>query len=317
MRDKGVNTYTIEQEELALREVNITTAQMFATVMQDADISLEVIRCALPHLHPERVQVQTALDDGAPEVEKTIMAAAFAHAVRMDVYYNNGQSVINLEMQVRDMKGAHGLSMLPLRARYNDAMLTLHQLPAGKEYDKLLPTYVIFLCTFDAYGQGAYLYSFERTCKEVPGLSMGDQTYTLFFNTKGTQGDITPRMRMLLDYMNDPGRYPVGEGTDPLIQKIEKSVGYYKQSREWRENYMLTTVQYYDQRLIGMEEGEKRGVKKGEKKGERKALYRIMQSLTQQNLPDSYIAQTLMLTEAELADLRANPTVQEEEESDV
>jgi hypothetical protein len=62
---------------------------------------------------------------------------------------------------------------------------------------------------------------------------------------------------------------------------------------------MFRAVQLYDQYLIGRELGEK------------KALYKIMQELTQQNYTDSQIAQMFSMTESELADLRANPPIDE------
>jgi hypothetical protein len=72
---------------------------------------------------------------------------------------------------------------------------------------------------------------------------------------------------------------------------------------------MFRAVQLYDQFLIGREEGYKIGFEKGE----RKALYKIMQRLTQQNYTDSQIAQMFSMTESDLADLRANPTMKEDE----
>ena len=66
---------------------------------------------------------------------------------------------------------------------------------------------MIFICTFDPFDEGRYLYSFRNVCRET-GAELGDEAYKLFFNTAGTQGEISDSLREILRYMNDPKNYP-------------------------------------------------------------------------------------------------------------
>lgn len=49
----------------------------------------------------------------------------------------------------------------------------------GGDYNELKKSYVIFICTFDPYGQGRHLYSFEYLCdlsagRRLPSLKQYD-----------------------------------------------------------------------------------------------------------------------------------------------
>lgn len=133
----------------------------------------------------------------------------------MDVYLDDGQTVYNVEMQTVQKP------YFAKRARLYQAHMDIHQLKRGQNYDQLKPSYVIFICKFDPFGQGLYRYSFENVCLEADGLKLNDETYKLFFSTTGTNGDISLRQKELLNYMNNSKAYPVRETSDELIRLIE------------------------------------------------------------------------------------------------
>lgn len=56
---------------------------------------------------------------------------------------------------------------------------------------------VIFICTFDPYGQGRHVYTFEYLCKQDPSLTFGDEIVKIILNTKGTMDDVCPEMKRL------------------------------------------------------------------------------------------------------------------------
>ena len=75
---------------------------------------------------------------------------------------------------------------------------------------------------------------------------MRDEAYKLFFNTKGTRGEIASPLREMLTYINNPGAYPVHGSKVELIHRIEEAVEEAKMDIEWREAYMMYQTRIYD-----------------------------------------------------------------------
>ena len=46
-------------------------------------------------------------------------------------------------------------------------------------YRQLTNSYVIFICTYDLFGQGLYCYEFENICKDNTELSLNDGRKTI------------------------------------------------------------------------------------------------------------------------------------------
>ncbi len=68
-------------------------------------------------------------------------------------------------------------------------------------YKDLKRSFVIFVCTFDLFGEGRHIYTFENRCIQNTELGLGDDTTKIILNTKGTMDDVSPEMKRLLDYM--------------------------------------------------------------------------------------------------------------------
>ena len=82
-----------------------------------------------------------------------------------DVYVEDDQNtVFNLEMQTSDNRN------LPKRMRYYQGVIDLNILQKGQDYTKLKKSYVIFICTFDPFGEGRHIYTFCNTCQENTAL---------------------------------------------------------------------------------------------------------------------------------------------------
>ena len=92
-----------------------------------------------------------------PEVQKNIDIAAGAKGIRLDVYVEDEKhTVFNLEMQTTTARN------LPKRMRYYQGMIDLNILEKGDDYNHLKKSYVIFICTFDPFGLGRHIYTFEK-----------------------------------------------------------------------------------------------------------------------------------------------------------
>ena len=90
---------------------------------------------------------------------------------------------------------------LPKRMRYYQGMIDLNILNKGESYCNLKKSYVIFICTFDPFGEGRHIYTFCNTCQENTSLTLNDDAVKIVLNTKGTIDDVSPEMKRILDYI--------------------------------------------------------------------------------------------------------------------
>ena len=161
---------------------------------------------------------------------------------------------------------------------------------------------MIFICTFDPFDEGRYLYSFRNVCRET-GAELDDETYKLFFNTAGTRGEISDSLREILRYMNDPKSYPVEKADLPLIRSIDEAVGEAKMSNEWRHAYMIYQIHQQDAELRGIAIGEERG----EKRGEQKEKINNAKGMLHEGLSADLISRVTGLSISEINKLKTAP----------
>ena len=141
-----------------------------------------------------------------PKSQETIDITADAKSVRLDIYVEDAENTVyNVEMQTVENRN------LPKRTRYYHGMIDLNILEKGENYKNLKKSFVIFICTFDMFGEGRHIYTFENRCIENLNLPLGDDTVKIILNTKGTMDDVSPELKSLLDYIdgNNPIMYPV------------------------------------------------------------------------------------------------------------
>lgn len=158
-------------------------------------------------------------------------------------------TIYNLEMQTSDTKE------LPKRTRYYQGMIDLNLIEKGKLYGELNTSYIIFICTFDPFGQGRHIYSFENRCKEDLSLKLKDGTTKIFLNSAGTKGDVSGNLKEFLLYL--AGK----ESSNEFVQKVDSEVKRAKGNKEWRREYM--TLLMRDRENI--EEGRRQGREEGRK----------------------------------------------------
>ena len=204
------------------------------------------------------------------------------------------------EMQTTKQSG------LSKRARLYQAHIDINQLRRGQYYDELRPSFVIFICTFDPFDEGRYLYSFRNVCRETGG-ELGDEAYKLFFNTAGTQGEISDSLRELLRYMNDPKNYPVAKTGLPLIRSIDEAVDEAKMNDDWRHAFMIYQIHQMDAEKRGIAIGEKRGEKRGITIGAKQEKLDNAKGMLHEGLSADLISRVTGLSIAEINKLKAAP----------
>lgn len=158
-----------------------------------------------------------------PKSQETIDLTSDAKSVRLDVYVEDGQGTIyNIEMQTASNRN------IPKRMRYYQGMIDLSILEKGGDYRSLKRSMVIFVCTFDLFGKGRYVYTFENRCIQELGLGLGDDTVKIILNTKGTEDDVSPEMRRLLDFID--GKEPADDFTKDLAEAVQSI----RENEKWR-----------------------------------------------------------------------------------
>lgn len=80
--------------------------------------------------------------------------------------------------------------------------MDLNILEKGGDYKNLKRSLVILVCTFDLFGLGRHIYTFENRCLQELGLALKDDAVKIILNTKGTADDVSSEMKRLLKFID-------------------------------------------------------------------------------------------------------------------
>lgn len=235
--------------EKSIKELNLSDDFLFAKVMSDKEICKKVLETILK-IEIKRVEI--------PTTQHVIDLLADGKGIRLDVYVNDEKgTVYNVEMQGGKRRE------LPKRSRYYQGSIDLDLISAGMPYESLKKTFIIFICTFDPFGERRCIYTFENTCRENKELLLGDETVKIFLNTKGNTDDIDNEMKEFLFYVENTTDTYVNQATSPLIKEIHKKVMTVKESKDMEVEYMTLLQRDREKREEGFEKGLEKGLEKG------------------------------------------------------
>ena len=214
------------------------------------------------HLLEELLQIEIA-DIKYLEAEKTIDPNYTSHGIRLDIIVADDKNThYNLEMQVKNNKNPNtNTHVLPKRSRYYQALLDFDLLQAGQPYDLLPPTFIIFICVFDFFEKGNYVYTFKKRCLENLELGLPDEATTMLLNTKGSHGEISKDLKSFYDYVNN---HIV---TTDFTKQIDDEISYLKLDTKVRREFMLMEARLLDERREGIAEGKDIGFAEGKDVG--------------------------------------------------
>lgn len=211
-------------------ELTITDDFMFGAVMSDPNN----LKPLLEYILGVKIEKITY-----PERQKVIDLTYDAKGVRLDVYCEDEQhTVYSVEIQVADTKN------LSKRIRYYHSMIALSTIERGADYRQLKKSYVIFICCFDPFGKGRYMYTFENQCQEIPELYLNDGAHSILLNVKGTVGEISSELKAALQYM--AGEAPA----DEYAQSLDDAVKTVKKNEKWRRDYMTLAMRFHEMKEI-------------------------------------------------------------------
>ena len=202
------------------------------------------------------------------ETEKELEPYFDSKCVRLDVIVvDSNNNRYNLEMQVRNVIGKETkLPLLPKRARYYQSVMDMDMLQKGQTYDKLSPLVLVFVCAFDLFKEGRYVYTFKSRCLENLDLELANDVTTMFLNANGVAGDVTPQMVNFLEYVKT--KVP----NDAYTRELEAEVARLKLDKEVRRKYMVLQAELRDTEIVAFEAGEAKGHAAGLAEGREEGL---------------------------------------------
>ena len=224
--------------EKAFEELQIKDDFMFSVIMRNP-------KFCKPFL--ERILGIKISHIEYPKAQETIDITVDAKSVRLDIYVEDGkETVYNIEMQTTENRN------IPKRTRYYQGMIDLNILEKGDNYKNLKRSFVIFVCTFDLFGEGRRIYTFENRCIQNLDLGLGDDTTKIILNTKGTMNDVTPELKKLLDFID--GKEP----EDDFTRELDEAVQSVRKNEKWRLDYMTLQMNYQEKYEQGYDEGDRK-----------------------------------------------------------
>ena len=230
-------------------KLTISDSFMFDCVMADRAIC----RQFLSILQQKDVGELSSL-----EVEREFRITVDGKPIKLDIYAEEGQNrVYDTEMERlnhRKVESKH----LPERTRFYQSVLDQSLIAKGQPYSAIKECVIIFVCTFDPFGKGRYVYTFRNVCIEDNSLELNDRCTKIFFNTKSEAPDIPKNIRNLFDYINK------GSVSDDFTESLENSVRNVRSNERWKREYMHNFTDRQDiweeAHEAGVHEGLERGI---------------------------------------------------------
>ena len=188
------------------------------------------------------------------ETEKTLQPYYDSRGIRLDVILaDENHTRYNLEMQAKNVIGDTGEALLPKRTRYYQSVIDMDMLKKGQDFDELDPLVLIFICTFDLYKEGRYVYTFKSRCLENLELELANDVTVKLVNAKGKQGQVNTLLKNFLQYVM------TNEPVDDFTEDVERQVWAVKNDKKAREEYMVLQAKIREHEIVAYEAGEAQG----------------------------------------------------------
>ena len=129
----------------------------------------------------------------------------------------------------------------------------MDMLKQGENFDQLNPLVLIFICTFDFYKEGRYVYTFKSRCLENLELELANDVTVKLVNAKGKQGQVNDLLKNFLQYVM------TNEPVDDFTEDVERQVWAVKNDKKAREEYMVLQAKIREHEIVAYEAGEAQG----------------------------------------------------------
>ena len=236
------------------------------------------------------------------ETEKTLLPYYDSRGIRLDVILaDDNHTRYNLEMQARNVISKAGVALLPKRTRYYQSVIDMDMLKQGENFDQLNPLVLIFICTFDFYKEGRYVYTFKSRCLENLELELANDVTVKLVNAKGKHGQVNTLLKNFLRYVM------TNEPVDDFTEDVERQVWAVKNDKKAREEYMVLQAKIREHEIVAYEAGEAQGhaagLAEGLAEGEAKKSRETAIKMLKKQKPLSEIKEFTDMSEEEIVRL--------------
>ena len=232
------------------------------------------------------------------DTEKTLQPYYDSRGIRLDVILaDKDHTRYNLEMQAKNVIGDTGEALLPKRTRYYQSVIDMDMLKKGQDFDELDPLVLIFICTFDLYREGRYVYTFKSRCLENLELELANDVTVKLVNAKGEQGQVNDLLKNFLQYVM------TNEPVDDFTEDVERQVWAVKNDKKAREEYMVLQAKIREHEIVAYEAGEAQGHAAGLAEGEAKKSRETAIKMLKKQKPLSEIKEFTDMSEEEIVRL--------------
>lgn len=234
-----------KQNIVPLKNLNLSSRFLFDEVMEDIQIHQDVLEIIFGKEIP-------LLDD--MQTEKELRVSPLIRSVRIDVFaMDREQNIYDTEMQ------GERKNDLAKRSRYYQSLIDTSLLEPGvPNYNLLNRSFIIMILTFDLFGYGKYMYTFEPRCKEVSEYVLEDGATRIFLNTKGKNEDeVSEELVEFLHYIEKSTDEMANQAKSEKIRRIHDRVCKVRMNEEVGVKYMQAWEEKYYEREEGREEGER------------------------------------------------------------
>ena len=216
-----------KKKMIPLQELTLMHRFLFSEAVEDQQFFEDVLSI---------IMGEDILLNGPPQTEKEVRTTSeWRKYVRLDVWAKDDQDrIYDAEVQQEDTKN------LPKRGRYYQALMDSKLLEIGDtQYEKLNRIHMIMITPFDLFGRGRYMYTFQMRCLEEPDLSLGDDAYRIYLNTKGTDPEnISQELRTLLEFFENPSEEVAAQSESYRIKRLQQRVQSLKKNADVGARYM-------------------------------------------------------------------------------
>ena len=236
------------------------------------------------------------------DTEKTLQPYYDSRGIRLDVILaDDNHTRYNLEMQARNVISKAGVALLPKRTRYYQSVIDMDMLKKGENFDQLNPLVLIFICTFDFYKEGRYVYTFKSRCLENLELELANDVTVKLVNAKGKHGQVNTLLKNFLRYVMTT------EPVDDFTEDVERQVWAVKNDKKAREEYMVLQAKIREHEIVAYEAGEAQGhaagLAEGLAEGEAKKSRETAIKMLKKQKPLSEIKEFTDMSEEEIVRL--------------
>ena len=269
-------------EKKPVDKLTFTDDGMFQEVMRNPEISAELVERLL-HIKVGHVEY--------PELEKTIKPFYTTKGVRLDVYLQDDDKIIDVELQCYPQEA------LGKRTRYYQSMIDMDSLMKGQDYPELKESYILFICKQDPFfideenniSYGLPCYTFQNVCKENAEVNLNDKSLTVIYNASAYEVAKDEKIKSFLHFIstNEPGKDDFTNRLSRLVEKI-------KDNEKFRTDYAAMNLHDRDIQRAAKKEGK-----------QEKAIEAAINLLQLNKLSVDEIAQTLGLTVEKVQELKA------------